>query len=143
MALNAKIYGENYRVFAMLGDGEIQEGQIWEAAMTAAHYNLNNLCVFLDHNDLQIDGNVSKIMGIEPLKDKWKAFGWNVVEIDGHNFEEIFSALDNAKNCKDKPTMVIAKTIKGKGVSFMENVCGFHGVAPTVEEKDRALCELA
>ena len=143
MALNAKIYGENYRVFAMLGDGEIQEGQIWEAAMTAAHYKLDNLCAFLDHNDLQIDGNVSQIMGIEPVADKWRAFGWNVIEIDGHNFEEIFSALDKAKECKGKPTMVVAKTVKGKGVSFMENVCGFHGVAPTIEEKDKALTELA
>lgn len=143
MALNAKIYGENYRVFAILGDGEVQEGQIWEAAMTAAHYKLNNLCVFLDHNDLQIDGNVSQIMGIEPIADKWKTFGWNVIEIDGHNFEEIFDALDKAKACENKPTMVVAKTVKGKGVSFMENVCGFHGVAPTVEEKEKALSELA
>lgn len=143
MALNAKIYRENYRVYAMLGDGEIQEGQIWEAAMTAAHYKLDNLCVFLDHNDLQIDGNVSQIMGIEPVSEKWRAFGWNVIEIDGHNFEDIFRALDLAKNCKGKPTMVIAKTIKGKGVSFMENVCGFHGVAPTIEERDKALSELA
>lgn len=143
MALNAKIYEENYRVFAILGDGEIQEGQIWEAAMTSAHYKLNNLCVFLDHNDLQIDGNVSQIMGIEPIVDKWKAFGWNVVQIDGHDFEQIFDALDKAKACEDKPTMVVAKTVKGKGVSFMENVCGFHGVAPTVEEKEKALTELA
>lgn len=143
MALNAKIYKEDYRVYVILGDGEIQEGQIWEAAMTAAHYKLDNLCVFLDHNDLQIDGNVSKIMGIEPVSEKWKAFGWNVIDIDGHNFEEIFSALDRAKECKEKPTMVVAKTIKGKGVSFMENVCGFHGVAPTLEERDKALSELA
>ncbi len=143
MALNAKIFNENYRVYGILGDGEIQEGQIWEAAMAAAHYKLDNVCVFLDNNNLQIDGNVSEIMGIEPIPRKWEAFGWNVIEIDGHNFEEILSALAKAKGCKEKPTMIIAKTIKGKGVSFMENVCGFHGVAPTVEEKEKALAELA
>ena len=109
MALNAKIFDENYRTYVVLGDGEIQEGQIWEAAMTAAHYKLDNLCAFLDSNNLQIDGNVSEIMGVEPLDKKWEAFGWNV----------------------------------GKGVSFMENVCGFHGVAPTLEELERALAELA
>ena len=143
MALNAKIFDENYRTYVVLGDGEIQEGQIWEAAMTAAHYKLDNLCAFLDNNNLQIDGNVSEIMGVEPLDKKWEAFGWNVIKIDGHDFEQILSALDKARECKDKPTMVIAKTIKGKGVSFMENVCGFHGVAPTLEELERALAELA
>ena len=143
MALNAKIFDENYRTYVVLGDGEIQEGQIWEAAMTAAHYKLDNLCAFLDSNNLQIDGNVSEIMGVEPLDKKWEAFGWNVIKIDGHDFEQILSALDKARECKDKPTMVIAKTIKGKGVSFMENVCGFHGVAPTLEELERALAELA
>ena len=143
MALNAKIYGENYRTYIMLGDGEIQEGQIWEAAMSSAHYKLDNLCAFLDHNNLQIDGNVTEIMGIEPVNKKWEAFGWNVIEIDGHDFEQILYALDKAKQCKEKPTIVIAKTIKGKGVSFMENVCGFHGVAPTAEELERALAELA
>ena len=143
MALNAKMFNENYRTYVILGDGEIQEGQIWEAAMTAAHYKLNNLCAFLDNNNLQIDGNVSEIMGVEPLDKKWEAFGWNVIKIDGHDFEQILSALDKARECKDKPTMVIAKTIKGKGVSFMENVCGFHGVAPTLEELERALAELA
>ena len=143
MALNAKMFNENYRTYVILGDGEVQEGQIWEAAMTAAHYKLNNLCAFLDNNNLQIDGNVSEIMGVEPLDKKWEAFGWNVIKIDGHDFEQILSALDKARECKDKPTMVIAKTIKGKGVSFMENVCGFHGVAPTVEELEKALAELA
>ena len=143
MALNAKIYGENYRTYIMLGDGEIQEGQIWEAAMSSAHYKLDNLCAFLDHNNLQIDGNVTEIMGIEPVNKKWEAFGWNVIEIDGHDFEQILSALDKAKQCKEKPTIVIAKTIKGKGVSFMENVCCFHGVAPTAEELEKALAELA
>ena len=143
MALNAKIFNENYRTYIVLGDGEVQEGQIWEAAMTAAHYKLDNLCAFLDSNNLQIDGNVTEIMGVEPLDKKWEAFGWNVIKIDGHNFEEILSALEKAKECKDKPTMILAKTIKGKGVSFMENVCGFHGVAPTLEELERALAELA
>ena len=143
MALNAKIFNENYRTYIVLGDGEVQEGQIWEAAMTAAHYKLDNLCAFLDSNNLQIDGNVTEIMGVEPLDKKWEAFGWNVIKIDGHNFEEILSALEKAKECKDKPTMILAKTVKGKGVSFMENVCGFHGVAPTLEELERALAELA
>ena len=143
MALNAKIFDENYRTYVVLGDGEIQEGQIWEAAMTAAHYKLDNLCAFLDSNNLQIDGNVTEIKGVEPLDKKWEAFGWNVIKIDGHDFEQILSALDKAKKCKGKPTMIIAKTIKGKGVSFMENVCGFHGVAPTVEELEKALAELA
>ena len=143
MALNAKIFNETYRTYIVLGDGEVQEGQIWEAAMTAAHYKLDNLCAFLDSNNLQIDGNVTEIMGVEPLDKKWEAFGWNVIKIDGHNFEEILSALEKAKECKDKPTMILAKTVKGKGVSFMENVCGFHGVAPTLEELERALAELA
>ena len=143
MALNAKIFNETYRTYIVLGDGEVQEGQIWEAAMTAAHYKLDNLCAFLDSNNLQIDGNVSEIMGVEPLDKKWEAFGWNVIKIDGHNFEEILSALEKAKECKDKPTMILAKTVKGKGVSFMENVCGFHGVAPTAEELEKALAELA
>ena len=143
MALNAKIFNENYRTYVVLGDGEIQEGQIWEAAMTAAHYKLDNLCAFLDSNNLQIDGNVTEIMGVEPLDKKWEAFGWNVIKIDGHDFEQILSALDKAREYKGKPTMIIAKTIKGKGVSFMENVCGFHGVAPTLEELERALAELA
>ena len=143
MALNAKMFNENYRTYVILGDGEIQEGQIWEAAMTAAHYKLDNLCAFLDNNNLQIDGNVSEIMGVEPLDKKWEAFGWNVIKIDGHDFEQILSALDKGRECKSKPTMIIAKTIKGKGVSFMENVCGFHGVAPTLEELEKALAELA
>ena len=143
MALNAKMFNENYRTYVILGDGEVQEGQIWEAAMTAAHYKLDNLCAFLDSNNLQIDGNVTEIKGVEPLDKKWEAFGWNVIKIDGHDFEQIFSALDKARECKGKPTMIIAKTIKGKGVSFMENVCGFHGVAPTVEELEKALAELA
>lgn len=143
MALNGKIFNENYRVYAILGDGEVQEGQIWEAAMTSSHYKLDNLCVFLDSNNLQIDGNVNEIKNVEPLDKKWEAFGWNVIKIDGHCFDEIFDALDRAKEVKGKPTMIIAKTIKGKGVSFMENVCGFHGSAPNEEETKKALEELA
>lgn len=143
MALSAKLDNKSYRVYALLGDGEVQEGQVWEAAMTAAHYNLDNVCAFLDSNNLQIDGNVDKVMGVEPLDEKWRAFGWNVIVIDGHNFEEILGALEAAKAHKGQPTMVIAKTTKGKGISFMENVCGFHGVAPTSEETDKALEELS
>ncbi len=143
MALNAKLFQEEYRVYVMMGDGELQEGQIWEAAMTAAHYKLDNLCAFVDSNNLQIDGTVDVVMGVEPLDKKWEAFGWNVISINGHNFEEIFSALETAKTCKGKPTLILAKTVKGKGVSFMENVCGFHGTAPTAEEREKALAELA
>ena len=142
MALSAKLDNKSYRTYVLLGDGEVQEGQVWEAAMTSAHYKLDNICAFLDSNNLQIDGNVDKVMGVEPLDDKWRAFGWNVIVIDGHNFEEILGALEAAKAHKGQPTMVIAKTTKGKGISFMENVCGFHGVAPTPEETERALEEL-
>lgn len=142
MALSAKISNETYRTYVLMGDGEQQEGQIWEAAMTAAQYKLDNLCAFIDSNNLQIDGNVDKVMGIEPLDKKWEAFGWNVIKINGHNFQEIFDALDKARETKGKPTVIIAKTVKGKGVSFMENVCGFHGVAPTLEETEKAIKEL-
>ncbi|WP_297598094.1 transketolase [uncultured Cetobacterium sp.] len=142
MALSARISGENYRTYVLMGDGELQEGQVWEAAMSAAHYKLDSVCAFIDSNNLQIDGNVDKIMGVEPLDKKWEAFGWNVIQIDGHNFEEILDALDKARETKGQPTVIIANTTKGKGVSFMENVCGFHGVAPTVEETERAVKEL-
>ena len=142
MALSARISGENYRTYVLMGDGELQEGQVWEAAMSAAHFKLDSICAFVDSNNLQIDGNVDKIMGVEPLDKKWEAFGWNVIMIDGHNFQEIFDALDKARETKGQPTVIIAKTVKGKGVSFMENVCGFHGVAPTCEETERAIAEL-
>ncbi|MBC2851289.1 transketolase [Cetobacterium sp. 8H] len=142
MALSARISGENYRTYVLMGDGELQEGQVWEAAMTAAHYKLDSVCAFVDSNNLQIDGNVDKIMGVDPLDKKWEAFGWNVIQIDGHNFEEILDALDKARETKGQPTVIIANTTKGKGVSFMENVCGFHGVAPTVEETEKAVKEL-
>jgi len=142
MALSAKISKEDYRTYVVMGDGELQEGQIWEAAMTAAHYKLDNVCAFVDFNNLQIDGNVDKVMGVAPLDKKWESFGWNVLKIDGHDMKAILEALTSAKEYKGKPTVIIAETTKGKGVSFMENVCGFHGVAPTLEETVRAVAEL-
>ncbi len=142
MSLAAKIDKKDYRVYALMGDGEIQEGNIWEAAMACAHYKCDNLCAILDYNHLQIDGKVCEIMGIEPLADKWKAFGWHVVEINGHNIKEILSAYDEAKALKGKPTIIIAHTVKGKGVSFMENMRDFHGRVPTKEEAEKALKEL-
>lgn len=142
MALAGKIDKKDYRVYALIGDGESQEGIIWEAAMLAAHYKLDNLTVFLDHNGLQIDGPNEEVMNIEPIDDKFKAFGWNVINIDGHSFEEILKAIDEAKNTKGKPTMIVAKTIKGKGVSFMENQVGWHGKAPSEEEAKKAIDEL-
>lgn len=143
MALAGKLDQKNYRVYTLLGDGEIQEGMIWEAAMAAAHFKLDNLTAFLDYNGFQIDGPVTDIMSPEPVADKWKAFGWHVVEIDGHNMEEIIAAVEMAKATSGKPTMIVAKTVKGKGVSFMENQVGWHGVAPKPEEMERALAELS
>jgi transketolase len=142
MALAAKLDGRDYRVYVLLGDGEIQEGMVWEAAMAAAHYKLDNLIAFLDHNGLQIDGPNRQVMTVEPVKDKWQAFGWQVFEIDGHSFEDIADAVKRAKQVKGRPCMVIAKTVKGKGVSFMENVADWHGKAPSGEEAKRALDEL-
>lgn len=142
MALAGKIDNKDYRVYALIGDGESQEGIIWEAAMFAAHYKLDNLTVFLDHNGLQIDGRNEEVMNIEPIDEKFKAFGWNVISIDGHDFEEIFNALESAKKTTGKPTMIVAKTVKGKGVSFMENQAGWHGKAPNKEETEQALSEL-
>lgn len=142
MALAAKLDNKDYRVFALLGDGEVQEGMIWEAAMFAAHYKLDNLTAFLDHNGLQIDGENKDVMNIEPIDEKWKSFGWHVIRIDGHDFTQIFNAIEESKNTKDKPTIIIADTIKGKGVSFMENEAGWHGTAPNNEEAEKALKEL-
>lgn len=142
LAMAARLDNKPTRVYALLGDGENQEGQVWEAAMTAAHYRLDNLCAIVDNNGLQIDGTTSKIMNVEPLAEKWHAFGWQVLEIDGHNFHEIINALDTAEKIKGKPTMIIAKTVKGKGVSFMENKVQYHGVAPTEKELEQALVEL-
>ena len=142
MALASRLQNIPYRVYVAMGDGELQEGQVWEAAMTSAQYKLDNLTAFVDYNNLQIDGNVSDIMNVASVEDKFKAFGWHVISIDGHNFEEILKAIDEAKQTKGKPTMIVANTIKGKGVDFMENVCGFHGVAPTEEETKRAIEQL-
>ena len=142
MAIAAKLDNKSYNVFVILGDGEIQEGQIWEAAMSSSHYNLNNVIAILDYNELQIDGSNAEVMGIEPVNKKFEAFGWNVLTIDGHNTNEISSAIDKAKTSVDKPTIIIAKTIKGKGVSFMENKSSWHGTAPNQDECELALNEL-
>ena len=142
MAMAAKLDNAPWNVYALLGDGEVQEGIIWEAAMSAAHYKLDNMIAFLDYNGLQIDGEVESVMNINPIEDKFKAFGWNVITIDGHDFDQIFAALDMAKDTVDKPTMIIAKTIKGKGVSFMENQASWHGSAPSEEQLEQALSEL-
>jgi transketolase len=142
IALGLKISRSHSRVYCLLGDGEIQEGQIWEAAMTAAHYNLDNLCAIIDNNGLQIDGRCCEVMCIDPIAKKWEAFGWNVMEINGHDMEAIVDALDKAETVKGKPFMIIARTIKGKGVSFFEGKVEYHGIAPTHEELEKALKEL-
>jgi transketolase len=142
MAMAAKLDNAPWNVYALLGDGEVQEGLIWEAAMSAAHYKLDNMIAFLDYNGLQIDGNVSDVMNIGPIVDKFKAFGWNVIEIDGHDFDQIFAALDMARASIGKPTMIVAKTIKGKGVSYMENNYAWHGNAPSDSDREIALSEL-
>ena len=130
MALSAKVYGDDYRVYTVLGDGESEEGQVWEAAMFAAHYKLDNLVAFLDWNGLQIDGPIAEVMNPTPHDEKFRAFGWHVISIDAHDFDAIEAALKEAKTVKGKPTVIIAKSIKGKGVSYMENECAWHGQAP-------------
>ncbi len=130
------------RVYVLMGDGEQQEGSIWEAVMSASHFKLDNLCAIIDNNGLQIDGKVENVLNVEPLSQKYSAFGWNVISIDGHNFEEIDKAYSQAKLCKGKPTVIIAKTVKGKGVSFMENVADWHGKAPSAEQLEQALKEI-
>ena len=142
MALGLKLQNKKNRVYVAMGDGELQEGQVWEAAMTSAQYKLDNLTAFVDYNNLQIDGNVNEIMDVASIEDKFKAFGWHVVSIDGHDFEQILKAIELAKSVETKPTMIVANTIKGKGVDFMENVCGFHGVAPTEDETKKAIEQL-
>ena len=142
MALAAKHAGKGCRVYALLGDGEIQEGQVWEAFMLAHHYGLDNLCAVIDNNGLQIDGPVDKVMSPYPIPEKLKAFGWNVVEIDGHDFDQIESAFAQARETKGTPTAIVMKTTKGKGVSFMENQAGWHGKAPNDEEYEKAMAEL-
>jgi len=142
MAMAARLDGKPYRVYVLMGDGEVQEGQVWEAAMTSAHYRLDNVCAILDYNNLQIDGEVSFVKGVMPLKHKWEAFGWHVIEADGHDFRSIFAALDEARSTKGKPTLILAKTVKGKGVSYMENACEYHGKAPDDASYRQAMSEL-
>jgi transketolase len=142
IAIGLKMDKLNSRVYCLLGDGETQEGQVWEAAMTAAHYKLDNLCAIIDLNGLQIDGPVSKVKAIEPVASKWSAFGWNVIDIDGHDMKEILEALDEAETVKGKPSIILAHTIKGKGVSFFEGKVEYHGIAPTPEELEEALKEM-
>lgn len=143
MALAARVDNLKYRVYCLIGDGESQEGQIWEAAMSAGHYKVDNLCVIMDHNKLQIDGHIKDIKSIFPIKDKWKAFNFEVIDkVDGHNIKALMNALDKAENTGGKPTIIIADTVKGKGVSFMENNNKFHGSAPVGEQIACALKEL-
>jgi transketolase len=142
MALGAKISQKSYRTYALVGDGESQEGQVWEAIMFAAHYKLDNLCMIIDSNGLQIDGRVEDVMNVMPYEPKLEAFGWNVITVDGHNIEEILGAFEAAKAVKGKPTAIIAKTVKGKGVSFMENQASWHGKAPNEEQYNTAVSEL-
>ena len=142
MALAIRGQDEQPRVYVMLGDGELQEGQIWEAAMSAAHYSTSNLCAFVDYNGLQIDGAVSKVMQVAPVADKFRAFGWNTLEIDGHDIEAILDALDQARAHQQGPTMIVARTIKGKGISFCEGQAAWHGKAPDDQQLAQALREL-
>ncbi len=142
MALSSKLNKDGYRVYCLLGDGEIEEGQIWEAAMSAVKYKLDNLCVIVDNNNLQIDGTIEEVKGLKNIKEKFKSFGFEVIEIDGNNIEEVLNAFNVAKQIKERPTVIIAKTIKGKGVSYMENKASWHGKAPNEEEYKQAIEEL-
>ena len=137
-ALASRLDGRDSRTYVLLGDGECDEGQVWEAAMSAAHYKLDNLTAVVDRNRIQNDRWTSDVMDLEPLADKWRAFGWHTVEIDGHDFAEVLPALEEAVNTKGSPTVIIARTVKGKGVSFMENNLDFHGKAPSSEELEAA-----
>ena len=143
MALAAKLDKKDYRVYVLLGDGEIDEGIVWEGAMFANKYKLNNLIAIIDYNKLQLDGPTEEVMPLEPLADKWKAFGWNVSETDGHNITQILSAIERAQSSKDKPSVIIAHTIKGKGVSFMENNALWHGKPPNEQEFEQAMREIS
>lgn len=143
IALAGKLDKKNYIVYTLLGDGECDEGQVWEAAMLASHYKLDNLVAIVDRNGLQIDGPTEKIMRLEPITGKWKVFGWHVIEIDGNKIEEIITALNEAQGIRGKPTAIIAHTFKGKGISFMEWICAFHGRALSKEEMEKALEELS
>ena len=143
MALSSKLNHDGYRVYCLLGDGEIEEGQVWEAAMTASKYHLDNLCAIVDYNGLQIDGKVEEVKGLDNLEGKFKSFGFNTIVVDGNNMEQLIDAFETAKLTKEKPTMIIAKTIKGKGVSFMEGKAEWHGKAPNEEEFKQAIQELS
>ena len=142
MALSAKVYGNDYRVYTVLGDGESEEGQVWEAAMFAAHYKLDNLVAFIDWNGLQIDGPIAEVMNPAPHDEKFRAFGWHVISIDAHDFDAIEAALAEAKTVKGKPTVIVAKSTKGKGVSYMENECAWHGQAPKADLYQVAMDDL-
>lgn len=142
MALAGKIDRKDYRVYSILGDGELEEGQVWEASMAAAHYKLDNLTAFVDYNGLQIDGKITDVMNPEPVADKFAAFGWNVITVDGHSYSQIKDAIEKAKTVKGKPTMVVCSCTKGKGVSFMENNYSWHGTVPNQEQRDQAIAEL-
>lgn len=142
MALAAKLDNKTYRTYAILGDGEIEEGQVWEAAMFAAHKKLDNLCIVVDNNNLQIDGTLDEVTSPYPIPEKFAAFGWNTIVIDAHDYDQIEAAFSAARACKDKPTAIIQKSIKGKGVSFMENQVGWHGSAPNAEQYEVAMSEL-
>lgn len=142
MALAGKIDKKNYRVYVVIGDGESQEGQVWEAAMFSSFHGLDNLCAIMDYNKFQLDGPIREILDIEPVVKKWESFGWEVFEVNGHSFEELINAFEEAKKVKGKPQIIIAHTIKGKGISFMEENNYFHGRAPTSEQKEEALREL-
>ena len=141
-ALGARLNKDPKRIYCLMGDGELDEGQIWEAMLTSAHYKLDNLCGIVDYNKFQIDGRIEDVKGLEPLKEKWQAFRWEVLEIDGHNIKEVMDAYDKAETIKGKPTLILAHTVKGKGVSFFENQNKYHGIAPTKEELERAIQEL-
>jgi len=142
MALGSRMDGVERRVYCVMGDGEQQEGQIWEAAMFAAHYKLDNLCAVIDYNRKQIDGDVEDVMGIAPLADKWRAFNWNVLDVDGHDIPALMGAFENARATKGKPSVVLARTVMGKGVSFMEDDYKWHGIPPSKEQADQALREM-
>jgi len=142
IALAARLDSKNYRTFVLLSDGECEEGQTWEAALSAAHFKLDNITAIIDYNGIQLSGRICDIMNLEPFIQKWQAFGWHTIDIDGHDLDKILSACREAEKMKGKPTVIIARTIKGKGVSFMENNVAFHGKAPTLEEAERALKEL-
>ncbi len=142
IALGARMRGKTFRTYCLMGDGEIQEGSVWEAAMTSAHHKIDNVCAIVDYNKVQENGPTQEIKDLEPLTDKWTSFGWKAIAVDGHNIQSLIAAFDEAKNTKGKPTVIIANTVKGKGISFMEGKCAWHGKAPNQEQLTAALGEL-